>query len=453
MDVLHSRLADSHSSAIREIPREVWYEILVDAELADVLSLQSTCTPLHDALHVRAVWIFILRSLCQRRYIFFPSYPIDEMDVVRVERAALGHSRFAHLLQDNSSLTDDSPALRPMARSIVSLSEPQDHEELYLVPGGRFLITASRHAVDLWDLGYPDCSALKQPHHVAHVDIEEHRLNTPTPIQLEVKMNREDELRVCVAMGGIILNVYDIRPSEPAASFHLVGSLTLNVAHLNPWHAAKCTGVRVEGDIVFVEAWSYTRFEPFLLWNVRTGWYGFVPDNHIRSSVLYKDMLIILSDDTLFVHDIPQSQRQRTQESSPSLPKMPQVVFLDNVVALEPRDQTGYAVTMSACHDRLVPGITAVPLSTGPDPYLPRRWTLRPHFQLPLTSPNRPQNSREIILDIACTWDHHIEMESDRWKGNTTFLYRYLFTVTTYAEQGDRTWYEASFKEDRKSVV
>ncbi|TEB24783.1 hypothetical protein FA13DRAFT_1287121 [Coprinellus micaceus] len=93
-----------------DVPRDVWLEIVVHLEAPDVLSLQSSCKLLHDALREKPVWISVLQRGCVRDGVYFPSYPVTEMDVRRLERAALGPYRLYRLVESRSAHRTILPA-------------------------------------------------------------------------------------------------------------------------------------------------------------------------------------------------------------------------------------------------------------------------------------------------------------------------------------------------------
>ena len=113
--------------------------------------MTQTCKALELATRQRTVWMAVLYRVCLENAIFLPSFPIPDMSDLELERAAMGPHRWIELcgtfrMQHSN---DTSKILRPQKTRIIK----DMINELYIVPGGRYLVTAG-NGIFVWDLGY-----------------------------------------------------------------------------------------------------------------------------------------------------------------------------------------------------------------------------------------------------------------------------------------------------------
>lgn len=123
------------------------------------------------------------------------------MDTFRLQRASMAPTRFARLLESYSHDDYVVPPIEPIHTTSVDIGKPVPTEKHFLVPGGRFLITANPQTIDLWDLGAPDRAALERPALVARAKIG---ADLPGPVgstQLAVEIQSVDTLKILVVVG------------------------------------------------------------------------------------------------------------------------------------------------------------------------------------------------------------------------------------------------------------
>ncbi|KAF6748719.1 hypothetical protein DFP72DRAFT_820013 [Ephemerocybe angulata] len=143
-------------SVTDETPNDLWIEIAALLEPPDILSLQSTCRALNQALYRKSVWAVALRQVCREHSLFLPTFPIEKMDTRQLFIAAMGPYRFKSLIESAGSFAahaEDAPVLSPARGPFASHKVavlPQTAS--YLIPGGRFLLTFDCEAFILWDL-------------------------------------------------------------------------------------------------------------------------------------------------------------------------------------------------------------------------------------------------------------------------------------------------------------
>ncbi|TEB24792.1 hypothetical protein FA13DRAFT_1287205 [Coprinellus micaceus] len=261
------------SIAQADVPSDVWLGIIVHLEALDVLLLQSL---LYDTLHDRSVWTSVLQRGCSRDGVYFPSYPVDEMDVKRLQRAALGPYRLYKLVESCSAHSSNPPPLAHASSTrlttpIVQLAET---EATFLVPGGRYLLVGDIVALSLWDLGPPDFSASCEPLLVARTAIPSHHvLQNDWRPQLSVRARADDTLQVALAVGNVLLSVYHINPSQPSPSFRCIATLPVDFTS-HPGLDSASRALSSSDDVVLLALGAACGS---FVWNFREGWYGFGP--------------------------------------------------------------------------------------------------------------------------------------------------------------------------------
>lgn len=116
--------------------------------------------------------MILLKFTCYKYRLFLPSYSIDSMDLVELQRAATRSLRWAHLAQRYSVLAGDlklsSDGIKPVSSITMDSRRSQDStSQSFLVPGGRFLFLIANSPmdrfVDLWGLGSAGQPPLDSP--------------------------------------------------------------------------------------------------------------------------------------------------------------------------------------------------------------------------------------------------------------------------------------------------
>lgn len=177
------------------LPGDIWFDIAVTLyHPLDVVSLQAvcslhtyddkqlsnllnhkTCRSLRCALHLKGLWIIVLRAMCSKCGIFYPSFPVEHMTVLQIQNVATGPHRFDKLVRDKScdigpEHTTKLDPLRIVSKRRHALSSLEldglgpasVHHLLFIVPGGRYILVAYllTGSLKLWDLDVgPTCVA------------------------------------------------------------------------------------------------------------------------------------------------------------------------------------------------------------------------------------------------------------------------------------------------------
>ncbi|KAJ2912370.1 hypothetical protein MD484_g8052, partial [Candolleomyces efflorescens] len=181
---------------------------------------------MREMISTRDVWISVLRSTSRKNALFMPSFPVDEMELQEIKRAALGAYRWKRMTAGEMN------HLTP--KSTTSIGEEYNpFIRQFLVPGGRFLFVINRGILVLWDLGPPGRPPLTSPLMIASVKLEaQPRKRT----RITVTSSGSDRLRVAVlsengvnaSMDSVdVVKIYDVCPVADEPAFIELGSLEL----------------------------------------------------------------------------------------------------------------------------------------------------------------------------------------------------------------------------------
>ena len=129
--------------------------------------LIQTCKAFYGVASQRNVWIGALNRICHQNLLFRPTFPVHDMSVAELERAATAPFRWVALSfsedrNGNGCLpTRTTRILKNPTQSMIDyLQLPRRTEGIftfyrpYLVPGGRFLVRNGPDCLGVWDLGH-----------------------------------------------------------------------------------------------------------------------------------------------------------------------------------------------------------------------------------------------------------------------------------------------------------
>ncbi|KAF6764498.1 hypothetical protein DFP72DRAFT_1163446 [Ephemerocybe angulata] len=143
------------------LPLELHLCIIEELDAPDLLNLGQTCNAIRSTINQRRVWEAALRATCRLNQLFEPSYhPIEDLDILELQRAALEPWRrsasFALGSRSDSPFRDEeSAASRNVLRKKIKLESDSVEEfaQVYIVPGGRYVLAITGSCIYLWDLG------------------------------------------------------------------------------------------------------------------------------------------------------------------------------------------------------------------------------------------------------------------------------------------------------------
>ena len=128
--------------------------------------ITKTCKALQLSTRQRVVWVAALHRVCLDNTLFLPSFPISDMSDLELERSAMAPRRWIELCDafKKQHINDfGTLPLRPVRNinlNALTATPKHDHArtQLFLVPGGRYLVTSSPEALSVLDLG---CTSLE----------------------------------------------------------------------------------------------------------------------------------------------------------------------------------------------------------------------------------------------------------------------------------------------------
>ncbi|KAG6815190.1 hypothetical protein H0H93_010625, partial [Arthromyces matolae] len=121
--------------------------------------MRQICKYMYSATQERTVWYKALQNTCYDNGLFLPSFSMATMTLKYLEHSALAPMRFLALINDHE--TQKFQELKPMK---IRILEPrvdrvtanrvrEVFKKIFLVPGGRFLMTQSQQRICVWDIG------------------------------------------------------------------------------------------------------------------------------------------------------------------------------------------------------------------------------------------------------------------------------------------------------------
>ncbi|KAF9479325.1 hypothetical protein BDN70DRAFT_932655 [Pholiota conissans] len=244
-------------SSLLSLPLDMQTYLLSFVAPLDILHLRMTCRSFYNIASQQIVWIEALRQICLANAIFLPTFPLDEMTVPELEHAAMAPYKWLALgyVGDGSGTrtsvgTHRIRNLSPVEASLHSdeMDPPEEDDfevrSLFLVPGGRFLVTFSWRWICVWDLGFatPESSGspiqndtdVSEPIAKVKVDLHSMHLVHASP--------DGQSLRIFVSCPTYandqkltdVLHVFEIYPQHEDAELNLIGRL--DVVVLKIWN-------------------------------------------------------------------------------------------------------------------------------------------------------------------------------------------------------------------------
>jgi hypothetical protein len=192
------------------------------------------CKTLCAVTRHRHVWLQLLRRFCFIYRLFPPTFPFNKMTTSELEHAVTSPYQFTAILRRAANALDACNKLSPRVTRILYCNPPgsphplPDISAIYLVPGGRFLLTSSTDFVmSLWDLGYN--SNISIDHSPVASVVFQHIVS-----EFEVQATADDMgIRICIVAPSLLsppstlVKVLEIFPSSPLASFSQIAEFSL----------------------------------------------------------------------------------------------------------------------------------------------------------------------------------------------------------------------------------
>ncbi|KAJ2926946.1 hypothetical protein H1R20_g10120, partial [Candolleomyces eurysporus] len=146
-----SRIQQTRS--MLELPSELQLSIIEHLNVCDIYHLQQTCKGLYSLIEeeAKSVWTRCLQRQCAMHRLFWPSYK-NLSTATELKNACTGMVRF---LREMDHASAPGTALLPRTTSLAlppGVMSPRRMCDIYLMPGGRFLLTFEFSWIFVWDL-------------------------------------------------------------------------------------------------------------------------------------------------------------------------------------------------------------------------------------------------------------------------------------------------------------
>ncbi|KAF5316996.1 hypothetical protein D9611_003488 [Ephemerocybe angulata] len=262
-----SRPAGQRLSIIDDTPSDVWYEIAMLSYPPEIASLQSTCRALKELLFQKQVWGAALKAMCRQNRLFLPSYPMERMSVMAIQSVVARMESAQSLMK--------TPATKPVGVTdrIKFRNRPilDSGTGVFLVPGGRFLVTFDGDALTLWDIGVAGGPPTK-PSQVTQIAFPPgtfpmHRADGDKAAGPAVSVRmRGNDLRVVIAYGRgtVVAKAFDLVSVDTCPTFTLLGSVSIDASHEE--HIPCCKELDQFDDRALITVGNGTSRE-FIVWN------------------------------------------------------------------------------------------------------------------------------------------------------------------------------------------
>ncbi|KDQ52066.1 hypothetical protein JAAARDRAFT_489185 [Jaapia argillacea MUCL 33604] len=218
--------------------QDILVQIMALLDAPDILSLRRCSKTLQSASHARILWIRLFRELLATHNILPSTFPIETSNQKMLEHISTSPHRFLARLR-RGVLEDAGAKLEPLSTRSLTTGRSRHRilhkfTALKLVPGGRFVVTATQLGlVELWDLGLDSSASFpKKSKPMATVEVGdmnfghegiqliETPVNDGTGIYMLAISDEEDEVQLDV----FILNIF-----TPSPNFHHVGKYAISV--------------------------------------------------------------------------------------------------------------------------------------------------------------------------------------------------------------------------------
>ncbi|KAF8801990.1 hypothetical protein BYT27DRAFT_7173545 [Phlegmacium glaucopus] len=145
-----------------KIPFDLQITICTFLHPSDILALRQTCKAFQLPTRQRFVWEDALRRVCINNTLFLPSFPIPDLTILELEHAAMAPRRWIELC---TAVESHDSGAELCSRTIRIINSPFATRccELFIVPGGRYLVGYWPEGIFVWDLGYTsnaDCKLI-----------------------------------------------------------------------------------------------------------------------------------------------------------------------------------------------------------------------------------------------------------------------------------------------------
>ncbi|TEB20002.1 hypothetical protein FA13DRAFT_1801504 [Coprinellus micaceus] len=239
---------------------DIWSEIAIVNQPLSTLNLSSTCKSLRSCINTRSTWQRLLVRMCHTQGILLCTYPMGQMSIQDLTRAACCPGLWAQTAQRllYGQMYPTFRGIVPKASS--SWSIPRGFFER-LSPGGRYLFQATGFhdtptTLQLWDLGSPfQAPATMPPILVASKIVPQTRsslafamCSTPDTIRVSLSWLVTSSQIKCI--------ILSISPKDDTAFSQLAVTEFFYDAYLVNAHLTE-DYLQIESDLPLMTTWCY----------------------------------------------------------------------------------------------------------------------------------------------------------------------------------------------------
>ncbi|KAF9045527.1 hypothetical protein BJ165DRAFT_1477975 [Panaeolus papilionaceus] len=153
---------------LTKLPDDILFLICAELPALDIMTLRQTCKALHEVTSRRFVWIKAINQMCERDNAYRPSFATNGLELPQLQAIATAPERWSRLIEsynDAEDLQPEQSILKPVRVRNFSAAITADTEgmwptRIFLVPGGRFLLTMTGLTLAVWDL---EDSSIEKP--------------------------------------------------------------------------------------------------------------------------------------------------------------------------------------------------------------------------------------------------------------------------------------------------
>ncbi|KAF8155890.1 hypothetical protein B0H34DRAFT_715253 [Crassisporium funariophilum] len=307
--------------SIVDLGLDVVINIMEYVKPIDIIRLRQTCKAVQLSTMQRTVWFNALRRMMDEHHIFEPTFDIQDMSQRRLEYATLSPYLFSSQLSNTNgsvvaprSMLDMEDEMPEYCQTLDEFSSDRTVKSIHLVPGGRFLVTASGieieadsqdaeklFVVELWDLGISSIgkTPMTRVSSMAFPKMGQYILaitTTPDGQGLRLISTQYRDSKETLA-------VHEIFPSHPAPEFKFVARLQLAVLD----DAIK---VSICGHHLAGLYWNLDEgFPSIVIWDFVNhsvnSWCLDIPNCDGGPIQLYDDLVVVSAGSSFFAWDIP----------------------------------------------------------------------------------------------------------------------------------------------------
>ncbi|KAF8899792.1 hypothetical protein CPB84DRAFT_1779995 [Gymnopilus junonius] len=288
------------------LPLDIHNLILELLSPSDIIALRKTCRTMVDATSQRLLWLKLVERMCQDNTVYRHSFPTDDMSVLELEYATMSPKKWESLALKSESLEEELPSFATNIIRPEYFSNDAEPEDLYLVPGGRFLIILQRGYLYLWDLGYISAigSARSEMKEIARIqtDCSSYTVHaSPDGSALRIlAVSYEPE-----AFTKYDYDVLEIFPWKPSPQFTLIASLSVTSSYdLDFTSVCGDKLTLVYGPLIKI--WDFKEDE-WATWNT---------NGEHRQILMTKETIVLIDEHNLSVWDVPKLVKDATARSA-----------------------------------------------------------------------------------------------------------------------------------------